>query len=219
MSWTEPSPDRFRPQREEMVEVQIARRGIADERVLAAMRAVPRHLYCNPPGHPEAYHDHPLDIGEGQTISQPYMVALMTAELQLAGPEKVLEIGTGSGYQTAVLAECAAQVVSVERIERLAERARERLDARGYGNVTVVVGDGTAGCSEHAPYDRIIVTAGAPQVPVRLRGQLADGGILVIPVGGPYYQTLTTVTRRGDEFHEEAGLACRFVKLIGEAGW
>lgn len=202
-----------------MVDRQIAARGISDERVLAAMRTVPRHLFCNPPGHAEAYRDHPLGIGEDQTISQPYMVALMTECLRLTGAERVLEIGTGSGYQTGILAEIAAEVCSVERIAVLADRARETLRDQGYENVRIRVGDGTLGWPEHAPYERIIVTAGAPRVPAALAEQLADGGVLVIPVGDRSVQTLMIVTREGAKFREETSCGCRFVKLIGEEGW
>lgn len=209
----------FAEERERMVAAQIAPRDIKDERLLVAMRKVPRHLFCNPAGHPEAYRDHPLSIGEGQTISQPYMVALMTDRLRLTGAERVLEIGTGSGYQTAILAELAAEVVSVERIGVLAERARKALQEQGYENVRVEVGDGTVGWPDGAPYDRIIVTAGSPEVPPSLMQQLADGGIMVIPVGPRYLQSLTIVTRHGDKFDEQADCACTFVKLIGKEGW
>jgi len=211
--------DPFLAQRERMVECQLAARGIEDERVLAAMREVPRHLFCDPVGHPESYDDHPLQIGEGQTISQPYMVALMTEYLCLAGQEKVLEIGTGSGYQTAILAKLAAEVFSVERVDALARRAEETLSSQGYENVRIRVGDGTLGWPEHAPYDRIIVTAGAPKVPSSLTAQLADGGRLVIPVGSRHMQTLTVVTREKDKFRERTGCSCIFVKLIGKEGW
>jgi len=211
--------DEFKKERERMVERQIAARGIRDPRVLAALREVPRHLFCEPPGHAESYMDHPLPIGESQTISQPYMVALMTELLRLTGSERVLEIGTGSGYQAAILAELAAEVFSVERIPVLAERARERLGAQGYENVGILVRDGTLGWAEHAPYERIIVTAGAPQVPPSLTGQLADGGSLVIPVGDRYVQTLVIVTREGDALREQTDCGCRFVRLIGKEGW
>ncbi len=209
----------FTDERERMVATQIEPRAIGDPRVLAAMRTVPRHLFCVPRDHLEAYRDHPLPIGEGQTISQPYMVALMTRELHLTGTERVLEIGTGSGYQAAILAELAAEVVSVERIPALADRARETLAELGYGNVRIEVGDGTLGWPESAPYDRIIVTAGSPEVPPSLKGQLADGGTLIIPVGPRFLQSLTSVVRRGDRFEEQAGCACTFVKLVGKEGW
>ena len=211
--------DPFQEQREAMVERQIADRGIRDERVLAAMRAVPRHLFTDPPGHPESYHDYPLPIGEGQTISQPYIVALMTAYLELEGHERVLEIGTGSGYQTAVLAQLAAEVYTVERVEPLARRAGGVFEELGVDNVVTLVGDGTLGWPEHAPYDGILVTAAAPDIPHSLTGQLADGGRLVLPAGGPELQTLMTITREGDALREERGCSVRFVKLIGEEGW
>ncbi len=209
----------FAAERDRMVAVQIEPRDIKDVRVLDAMRKVPRHPFCDPPGHREAYCDFPLSIGEGQTISQPYMVALMTDRLELTGSERVLEIGTGSGYQTAILAELAADVVSVERIASLAERARATLNEQGYGNVRVEIGDGTLGWPDAAPYDRIIVTAGAPEVPPSLRAQLADNGRLVIPVGQSRLQMLTVITRHGDCFSEEVDCACTFVKLIGKEGW
>lgn len=212
-------PERFAGERQRMVEFQIAPRGIGDDRLLRAMRKVPRHMFCVPTEHPEAYDDHPLSIGAGQTISQPYMVALMTDRLALTGSERVLEIGTGSGYQTAILAELAAEVVSVERIPELADRARETLQKLEYRNVEIVVGDGTLGWPGRAPYDRIIVTAGAPHVPAPLKEQLSDGGILVIPVGSRGMQTLTIITREGKKCREKADCACVFVKLIGQEGW
>jgi protein-L-isoaspartate(D-aspartate) O-methyltransferase len=167
----------------------------------------------------EAYADHPLGIGCGQTISQPYIVALMTEMLGLAGDEQVLEIGTGSGYQTAILAELAAEVFTVERHEELSTRAQRALAAAGYANIRFRVGDGTVGWPEHASYGAILVTAGAPRVPASLKGQLADGGRLVAPVGGRAHQTLVKVTRRGAKFVEERGADCIFVKLIGEEGY
>ena len=209
----------FAAERERMVAVQIEPRDIEDARVLAAMRKVPRHLFCDPPDHSEAYCDYPLSIGSGQTISQPYMVALMTDRLALTGVEHVLEIGTGSGYQTAILAELAADVVSVERIGFLAERARRTLAEQGCENVRVGIGDGSLGWPDGAPYDRIIVTAGAPGVPHSLKAQLAENGRLVIPVGERYLQTLTIVTRHGDRFDEQADCRCTFVKLIGREAW
>lgn len=209
----------FAAEREQMVAAQIEPRDIKDARVIDAMRKVPRHLFCDPPGHPEAYRDYPLSIGSGQTISQPYMVALMTDRLELTGTERVLEIGTGSGYQTAILAELAADVVSVERVASLAERARKTLDEQGCENVRVEIGDGTLGWPDGAPYDRIIVTAGAPEVPPSLKAQLAEDGRLVIPVGQRYLQTLTIVTRHGDCLDEQADCACTFVRLIGKEGW
>jgi protein-L-isoaspartate(D-aspartate) O-methyltransferase len=210
------NPERRRAR---MVDEQILARGITDPLVLAAMRKVPRHLFLPPEHVPMAYEDRPLPIGEGQTISQPYMVAVMTNALKLEGQEKVLEVGTGSGYQAAVLAEIAAHVVTTERRPDLAEEARKRLESLGYVNVEVVVGDGSRGYGERAPYDGIVVTAGAPSVPETLIEQLAEGGRLVIPVGNSYHQTLTRVTRRsgGDQVERLEG--CVFVPLIGEYGW
>ena len=195
--------------RKKMVDSQIRSRGIRDERVLEAMEKVPRHFFVEEGLQDQAYSDHPLPIGERQTISQPYIVALMTEALALTGTEKVLEIGTGSGYQAAVLAE-------------LADRARKILYALRYSNVLIKVGDGTQGWSEEAPFDGIIVTAGAPKVPKPLVQQLAVGGRLVIPVGDRYSQNLLRVVRLsedpGDVDEEDLG-GCRFVDLIGEHGW
>jgi len=202
-----------------MVERQIKGRGVRDKRVLEAMRKVPRHLFLPPEKADQAYEDHPVSIGRGQTISQPYMVALMTEALELRGDEKVLEIGTGSGYQTAILAELAREVYSVERIPELADEAVERLEGLGYTNVHVRVGNGTLGWPEQAPFDAILVTAGAPKVPKSLKAQLADGGRLVIPVGSEFHQVLYRIRRRGDEFLEEPLTSCVFVPLIGEEGW
>ncbi|MBI2016379.1 MAG: protein-L-isoaspartate(D-aspartate) O-methyltransferase, partial [Candidatus Rokubacteria bacterium] len=182
-----------------MVEEQLARRAIADERVLAAMRKVPRHLFVEEALRDRAYGDHPLPIGEEQTISQPYIVALMTALLELAGTAKVLEIGTGSGYQTAVLAELARRVCSIERLPRLAERARALLEGLGYDNVWIRVGGGTLGWPDEAPFDRILVTAGGPAVPPPLFQQLAEGGRMVLPLGDEANQTLTVVDKVGGE--------------------
>lgn len=205
--------------RARMVEEQIAARGISDERVLAAMRAVPRHLFVGPGFEDSAYGDHALPIGEGQTISQPYMVALMTQELALDGSEKVLEVGTGSGYQTAVLAELVDRVVSVERVASLARRAQETIESLGIANVIVHIGDGTIGLSEFAPYDRILVTAGAPEVPQSLLEQLADPGIIVIPVGGQGFQELRVIRRRAGSLSERNAGGCVFVPLLGREGW
>ena len=205
--------------RERMVTEQLQRRGIHDEQVLAAMRKVPRHLFVDPLLGWRAYEDSPLSIGEGQTISQPYMVAVMTAALALQGRERVLEIGTGSGYQTAVLAELAAEVYSIERIPALAERAEKTLARLTYTNVSIRTGDGSLGWPEASPFDAIVVTAGAPQVPHPLVEQLQVGGRLVIPVGSSHAQTLRRVTRRSDRVDEEELVGCVFVKLIGEHGW
>lgn len=214
--------DRFARQRKKMVDSQIRSRGVRDERVLKAMEKIPRHLFVEPALEDQAYYDTPLPIGEGQTISQPYMVALMTEAMNLTGKEKVLEIGTGSGYQTAILAELAEQVFSIERIASLASQARKILDTLKYFNVAIRVGDGTLGWREEAPFDAIIVTAGAPHIPRPLVEQLAIGGRLVIPVGGRFTQELYRVTRLSadpEDVKKEALGGCRFVDLIGEHGW
>lgn len=202
-----------------MVQEQLVRRGIRDPRVLAAMRKVPRHRFVEKALEHQAYGDYPIPIGEQQTISQPYMVASMTEILELQGPEKVLEIGTGSGYQAAVLAELATQVFSIERYPSLAARAQQILEELHYFNVHIRVGDGTLGWPEEKPFDGIIVTAGAPSIPQPLINQLADGGRLVIPVGDQFSQTLTRVvkTPKGLKFDYYGG--CRFVRLIGRFGW
>jgi len=205
--------------RARMVDEQIARRGVRDPRVLAAMRAVPRHEFVLPATTSQAYADRALAIEHGQTISQPYMVARMTEELSLPEHARVLEVGTGSGYQAAILGVIAAEVISVERHEPLASQARDRLVRLGYLNVRVIVGDGTCGWPDAAPYDGIVVTAGAPAVPEALRQQLSDGGRLVIPVGNEFIQQLTVVTRRADEFVVRLTEGCSFVPLIGEHGW
>jgi len=205
--------------RNQMVDYQIQARGVDDALVLAAMRKVPRHLFVPPEYEQSAYDDRPLPIGYGQTISQPYMVAVMTQALKLEGDERILEVGTGSGYQAAILAEIADHVVSVERIPELAERATRILQNLGYMNVEVIVGDGSRGYAERAPYDGIIVTAGAPDIPQVLIDQLADGGRLVIPVGNSFQQTLTRVTRKGDETKIERLEGCVFVPLVGKYGW
>jgi protein-L-isoaspartate(D-aspartate) O-methyltransferase len=205
-----------------MVETQIRARGITDRRVLKAMEKVPRHLFVTDGLSDQAYHDNPLPIESQQTISQPYIVALMTEALGLTGSEKVLEIGTGSGYQTAVLAELADRIFTVERIAPLAAGARNILDALGYYNVAIRVGDGTFGWREESPFAAIIVTAGAPKVPRLLVEQLSSGGRLVIPVGTHSSQTLLKVTRLSDnpeETKQERICGCRFVDLIGENGW
>ncbi|MFB3924797.1 MAG: protein-L-isoaspartate(D-aspartate) O-methyltransferase [Syntrophales bacterium] len=214
--------DRYKKQRLRMVDAQIRSRGITDERVLKAMETVPRHLFVEEALRDQAYNDNPLPIGENQTISQPYIVALMTAALELKGREKVLEIGTGSGYQTAILAELADQVFSIERIAFLASRARRVLDSLKYFNVAIRVGDGTYGWKEESPFDGIIVTAGAPMVPKTLLEQLAVGGRLVVPVGSRHSQSLAKLTRTSQDLkdvkREDLG-GCRFVSLVGEHGW
>ncbi len=207
--------------RERMVKRQIAGRGVRSKPVLDAMRKVPRERFL-PRGHGVfAYDDSPLPIGEGQTISQPYVVAFMAEGLGLEGGEKVLEIGTGSGYAAAVLAEIAAEVYTIERIEGLASMAKSNLEALGYDNVHVRCGDGTLGWPEEAPFDGIVVAAGGPDVPDALKHQLKTGGRLVIPVGrSKAYQELVRVTRvADDEYQTENLLPVRFVPLVGEEGW
>jgi protein-L-isoaspartate(D-aspartate) O-methyltransferase len=202
-----------------MVRDQLERRGVRDERVLEAMRAVPRHLFLYPGERSSAYNDTPLPIGCYQTISQPYIVGYMTEALGLKCAEKVLEIGTGSGYQTAVLACLAQTVFSIERIAELAERARKNLGALNIDNADVAVGDGTAGCPERAPFDAILVTAGTPTVPQPLLDQLAPGGRLIAPVGGRNVQELELWTRTPSGFAERRLIAVVFVPLIGALGW
>lgn len=209
----------FRVAREKMVETQIAARGIRDPRVLNAMRKVQRHLFIDPALVHRAYEDHPLPISDGQTISQPYIVALMTEMLELKGTEKVLEIGTGSGYQSAVLAEIVPYVYSVERIPSLAKNAREVLDRLGYRNVITMVSDGTFGWKDMSPFDGIIVTAAAPDIPEPYLQQLGEGGRLVIPVGDEVYQELMLVRKVQGKYIKEKKEDVRFVKLIGTYGW
>jgi len=210
----------YESKRLQMVEGQIKDRGVRDRRLLDAFRKVPRHLFLDDALRPQAYEDHPLPIGEKQTISQPYIVALMTEALHLTGYEKVLEIGTGSGYQTAILAELAEQVYSIERIPSLAKRARKILDDLKYSNIIVKIGDGTDGWREYAPYAGIIVTAAAPEAPDPLLQQLETGGRLVIPIGDEYNQELVVYVKEGeDRYREERYGGVRFVKLIGSHGW
>ncbi len=205
--------------RERMVESQIVARGIKDRRVIEAMKKVPRHLFVDEALWDQAYSDFPLPIGSGQTISQPYIVARMTEELGLKGNEKVLEIGTGSGYQTAILAQLAKQVFSVERIPSLLQRARKVLDSLGYHNVMIKLDDGTWGWQEHAPYDAILVTAGSPVIPTPLLDQLKDPGVMVVPVGDEYSQTLTKIIKKDGKVETKYLEGVRFVKLIGDHGW
>ena len=212
--------DRFEKLRKEMVETQLIPRGIKNEKVLKAMLKIPRHLFVPENQREYAYEDGPLPIGHGQTISQPYMVAKMTELLEPDENKRVLEIGTGCGYQTAVLAEICKEVYTIERIPELMEMAKENLKKLGYNNVYFKVGDGTLGWPEYAPYDGIIVTAGAPKIPESLKEQLKeDGGILVIPVGDRFTQSLMKVTRKGNYFDIENLFFCAFVPLIGEEGW
>jgi protein-L-isoaspartate(D-aspartate) O-methyltransferase len=202
-----------------MVETQLRARGIRDKRVLEAMSKVLRHLFLEESLRRQAYEDHALPIAEKQTISQPYIVALMTEALELKGTEKVLEIGTGSGYQAAILAELAEQVFSVERIESLANEARKLLEKLGYRNITIEVFDGTCGWKEESPFDAIIVTAGSPRVPQPLIDQLKIKGRLVIPVGEVYSQMLLKITKEAKGSRQQDMGGCRFVKLLGEHGW
>ena len=202
-----------------MVADQLIPRGIADPRVLDAFRKVPRHEFVGEKFTAGAYEDHPLPIGEGQTISQPYMAALMTELLALGGGEKVLEIGTGSGYQAAILAELAGEVYSVERAAALAQQARAALDRLGYETVRIDVRDGTLGWKESGPYDCMIVTAGAPKIPQSLVEQLKEGGRLVIPVGGNFSQMLTLVEKTPEGIRTLDVCGCVFVPLIGKEGW
>ncbi|MHC4606783.1 MAG: protein-L-isoaspartate(D-aspartate) O-methyltransferase [Planctomycetota bacterium] len=205
--------------RERMVRERLAGRGIRDERVLAAFRRVPRHRLVPEKLAGQAYEDHPLDIGFGQTISQPYMVAHMTQELEISGGERVLEVGTGSGYQCAILAEMGARVRTIERIAELSNRARRALEGLGYTDVQYRVGDGTLGWPEEAPFDRIIVTAGAPSLPVALTAQIAEGGRMVIPIGDAYQQDLFVVRKEGGFVKKKRTVPCIFVKLLGKEGW
>jgi protein-L-isoaspartate(D-aspartate) O-methyltransferase len=209
----------FERDRTRMVEDQLVRRGITDERVLTAMRRVPRHLFVDEALRDRAYGDHALPIGEEQTISQPYIVGLMTSLLNLTGQEKVLEVGTGSGYQTAVLAEIARRVCSIERLPRLAQRARALLDGLAYSNVWVRVGSGTLGWSDEAPFDRILVAAGGPAVPPPLFEQLAPGGRMVLPLGDVEAQTLTLVENVGGTIKRTPHGDCKFVRLVGKYAW
>ncbi|MFB6263689.1 MAG: protein-L-isoaspartate(D-aspartate) O-methyltransferase [Bradymonadaceae bacterium] len=213
--------DEFRAEREKMVERQIAGRDVSDPAVLDAMRAVRRHAFVPEGRRSMAYSDRPLPIGEGQTISQPYIVAMMTEALALSEDDRVLEVGTGSGYGAAVLAEVAGEVYTIERYEDLAEAAQSRLERLGYDNVEVVVGDGTKGLPERAPFDGIVATASGPDVPETFKEQLAPGGRIVMPVGRKSGgQRLVKVVRTGDGSFEEEDLGfVRFVPLVGEEGW
>ncbi|NMB55833.1 MAG: protein-L-isoaspartate(D-aspartate) O-methyltransferase [Leptolinea sp.] len=209
----------FRQEREEMVRWQIEQRGLHNTRLLAALRELPRHLFVQPGDESFAYYDEPLPIGYRQTISQPYITALMTSLAELEGEETVLEIGTGSGYQAALLGMLAKDVISIERIPELAERARKKLADLDITNVEVVVGDGTAGYSPGAPYQAILVTAAAPSVPSVLLEQLSESGRLIIPTGSRSVQQLQVWQRCGDHFDSEDILPVVFVPLLGEYGW
>jgi protein-L-isoaspartate(D-aspartate) O-methyltransferase len=209
--------DKTITQRNAMVEDQLVARGINDERVLRAMGKIPRHLFIDETMQGRAYGDHPLPIGEGQTISQPYVVAWMTDALNLASTDRVLEIGTGSGYQAAVLAEIVSEVYTIEIREGLSESAAKLLDSLGYVNVKTRYADGYFGWEEHSPFDAIIITASANHIPPPLLKQLKDGGKLIIPLGSTlYYQTLTIVTKKGDDLTVEQMGGVAFVPMVGE---
>jgi protein-L-isoaspartate(D-aspartate) O-methyltransferase len=211
--------DRFASARQRMVEEQLSARGIRDERVLDAMRRVPREAFIPADLAEYAYDDGPLPIAEGQTISQPYIVALMAEAARIAPGARVLEVGTGSGYAAAVVGELAVEVVTIERHKALADSARETLRQAGYANIEVIEGDGSRGVPERAPYSAILVAAGAPAPPDSLKQQLADGGRLVIPISVNAHQELRVITRRGEEFEVEDLGAVRFVPLLGKEGW
>jgi protein-L-isoaspartate(D-aspartate) O-methyltransferase len=211
--------DPFFAQRQSMVESQLRARGTRDERVLAAMLRVPRHEFVSPEYRDQAYEDHPIPIGEGQTLSQPYIVAIMLEALALNASDAVLEIGTGSGYQTALLAEMTRQVYSVERHASLARTAQATLACLGYTNVEVVLGDGSHGLSERAPFDAIVVSAAAPQIPPPLIEQLREGGRMAIPVGPAHAQELQLVRKQAGQPVVETLEGCRFVPLIGSEGY
>jgi len=209
----------YKELRQQMVKAQLVPRGIKDHCVLEAMERVPRHLFVDISMQSCAYDDMAMSIGEGQTISQPYMVAIMTELLELSGKERVLEIGTGSGYQAAVLAELSKDVYTIERIASLAEKASEKFKSLGYANAHVKTGDGTLGWPEEAPFDRIMITAASPKIPEPLIEQLALDGILIIPVGSRYSQQLLKIRKTKEGLLEEYHTPCVFVPLIGEHGW
>ena len=209
----------FNLSRERMVKNQLVARGIKDEKVLQVMGKIPRHLFIEDALYGEAYNDHPVPIGEKQTISQPYIVALMTEALELKGDENTLEIGTGSGYQTAILAELSSRVYTIERIKSLLGNARKLLSQLGYDTILFKAFDGTLGWKEYAPFDAIMVTAGAPRIAKPLIDQLADNGRMIIPVGNRYSQELIKVVRKGKGLEQESLGGCRFVDLIGAHGW
>jgi protein-L-isoaspartate(D-aspartate) O-methyltransferase len=210
---------KFKRLREEMVQKQLEARGISDPNVLSAFLKVPRHLFVSEALMEQAYGDFPLPIGEQQTISQPYIVAEMTQTLELGREDRVLEIGTGSGYQAAILAEIVFRVYTIERIHALFMKARKLFDSLRYHNIVTRYSDGTTGWPEEGPFDAIIVTAGAPQVPEVLKSQLAVGGRMVVPVGNQHAQELIKLTRTEKGIRETNLGGCRFVKLIGEHGW
>jgi protein-L-isoaspartate(D-aspartate) O-methyltransferase len=209
----------FDRERDRMVDEQIASRGVRNPRMLAALRKVPRHEFVPAALRDKAYSDNALPIGESQTISQPYMVALMTELLELSGTERVLEIGTGSGYQAAVLAELCEKVFTIERVKTLADKARATLDRLGYRNVALKVYDGTYGWKDMAPFDAVIVTAAAPEVPAGLVEQLREGGRMVIPVGDRFSQMLVKIVKTAEGAVSRKSIPCVFVPLIGAHGW
>jgi len=212
--------DTYAMARERMVEEQLALRGINDPKVLEVMRILPRHFFTEESFWGKAYSDRPLPIGQGQTISQPYMVALMTQALKVEEDDRILEIGTGSGYQAAILAKMAKKVFTIERHAVLAKRAREVFDRLDIHNVAIRIADGTIGWSEFAPYDGIVVTAGSPDVPQPFLNQLSEeGGRLVIPVGERGFQQLKVITRTGDTWQTTEDVGCTFVPLVGKHGW
>jgi protein-L-isoaspartate(D-aspartate) O-methyltransferase len=211
--------DPWQAARDQMVETQIGARGIRDERVLSAMRRVPRHIFVPETARAAAYGDYPLPIGHGQTISQPYIVAMMTTLLQINPDDRVLEIGAGSGYQAAILGTLAKEVISIERIPEVALLAQENLSAASISSVRVIVGDGTLGYPERAPYDGVLITASTPSVPPPLIDQLVEGGRLVAPVGSRDLQELIRLTRKGTDITRESFGGVMFVPLVGEHGW
>jgi protein-L-isoaspartate(D-aspartate) O-methyltransferase len=211
--------DEFEPARVRMVDEQLKTRGLIDERLIAAFRKVPRHLFVPKEFQRQAYEDHPLPIGVDQTISQPYIVALMVSLLRLQGHERVLEIGTGSGYQAAILAELALEVYSIERIQELILLAGKRLERLGYQNVHLQVGDGSLGWAEHAPFDGIIVSAAAPRIPKPLLEQLGDTARMILPIGPQHVQTLVEVQKNHGEIFQREIAGCVFVPLLGRCGW
>ena len=221
MSWLNQtiSPEDLAERRARMVAEQLRGRGIRDERVLAAMGKVPRERFIAPEYVREAYADGPIPIGEGQTVSQPYMVAAMVEALEVKPSDRVLEVGTGTGYEAAVLAELASEVWTIERHAELADKARHVLQELGYGNVHVVHGDGSLGLPQHAPFDKIVVAAGAPQMPPSLIAQLAEGGVLAVPVGNRFDQQLQVARKAGGQMVISHHVLCCFVPLVGAEGW
>lgn len=211
--------DEFEQARFRMVDEQLKARGLLDERLIKAFRKVPRHLFIPKEFQREAYADHPLPIGVNQTISQPYIVALMVSLLRLQGHERVLEIGTGSGYQTAILAELALEVYSIERLQELLLPTQKRLEHSGYQNIHFRVSNGSLGWPEHAPFDGILVSAAAPKIPTPLLEQLGDPGHMILPIGPQQAQMLVEVEKRHGEVFQREVASCVFVPLLGQYGW